>query len=184
MRPTWLPWRRWFRWSGAALLAGVVFSGGPATAQQASATDEAGGIQTAFETVGEEDFAESFPDGKRSVVAQEVDATATVLTTAHRAALDHGHQRRDYREALVHQAAARRALADGRYAVAMYLTLHAREIGHAVIWANSTHHAAGGGPTVDLAQLQQAGGVTAADVAAYVGPADAEVPALELLFVE
>lgn len=171
------------------LLVGTGLLGSPAAAEQpaspvTAATATGSEVQEAFKaTTKEGGFAEDFPEGKVSVVEQEVDGTAALLTTAHKEALEGERQREDYRQALVYQAAAKQALAQERYAVALYLTLHGRAIGHGVIRANTTRLPRTYQP-VNLELIKRAGGVTAEDVERFVEPAKEEVPAVELLFTK
>ncbi|QDG50347.1 hypothetical protein FIV42_06250 [Persicimonas caeni] len=138
-------------------------------------------VQEAFEDVAQKAFAETFPQGKLSVVQREIFATAAVLTTAHRVALTGQRQRYKYRRALVYQAASRRALQDEHYAVAMYLSLHARAIGDSVIRANTSRYRRDYQP-YDLDMIKRAGGVSSDVIVDYLKVAEDEVPAVRLLF--
>ncbi len=188
------------KWLSGVLLAGSVLLGaGAAPAQQATGTHvtetpiQTGrveqsaaaslDVQEAFEAVTKQAFAETFPHGKLSVVQREIFATAAVLTTAHRVALEGQRQRYEYRKAVVYQAASRRALDEERFAVAMYLSLHARAIADGVIRANTTRLPREYQPD-DLDLIKRAGGVSASEVVGYLEKAEEDVPAVRLLFVE
>lgn len=138
-------------------------------------------VQGSFEGVAQKAFAETFPQGKLSVVQREIFATAAVLTAAHRAALKGQRQRFKYRRAVVYQAASRRALTDEKFAVAMYLSLHARAIGDSVIRANTSRYRREYQP-YDLDMIKRAGGVSTDAVVEYLKLAEDEVPAVRLLF--
>lgn len=140
-------------------------------------------VRRAFEIVPTESFDEQFPEGKASVVDKEVGVSAAVLTTAHRLALERQRQRYEYRRAAVYQAAARSALEDDKYAVAMYLTLHARALGREVIRAN-TARSPGDKEPLDLELVRSAGGVDPAEVVDYLADAEKKVPAVRLLFAQ
>ena len=138
-------------------------------------------ISEAFDTSASQAFEKAHPDGKRSVVRRELHATASLLGRAHKSALRGKRQRFRYRKAVVYQAAAKEAIADERFPVAMYLTLHAREVGYEVIKAN-----AGRVETPEkrghLDLIRRAGGVDPAEIVGYLQKAEETVPAVELLF--
>ncbi len=140
-------------------------------------------VEESMESSGEASFEEAFPHGKRSVVDRQVSGTAAVLRAAHKAAL-RGHKRRkDYREALVYQAASRRALKAERFALAMYLTLHARSLAEQVLYANSTERAPRD-RSASLELIKRAGGVDSDEIDAYLDRAAEVVPAADFLFVD
>ncbi len=172
---------------GAALSVLLIgASGASARAQQGGPGPDSHDeleIQHAFEAVSTETFAQSYPQGKRSIVGQELRGTSSLLTTAHRLALRGRRHRERYRQAVVYQVAARQAMHDQKFAVALYLTLHARELGHSVILANTSrgHRTY---PPDHLELIKRAGGFSADTMHAYVHRAGEEVPPVAVLFVD
>ncbi|MFP4598147.1 MAG: hypothetical protein ACOC9W_00520 [Persicimonas sp.] len=184
--------KRCFRWIcvlvAALLCLGMTTDGLADVSEERAEQSSVGGvdersIEESMEPDGEASFEEVFPHGKKSVVDRQVSGAAAVLRAAHKAAL-RGHEgRKDYREALVYQAASRRALKAERFALAMYLTLHARSLAEQVLYANTSER-----PPRDrsasLELIKRAGGVDSEEVDDYLDQASKYVPGAGLLFVD